>query len=54
MIREKYKLDKEINLENIKKMVTDWKKERLLPFYKSEPIPVDNGEYLKVIVGKNH
>lgn len=43
----------EISVEAIKTFVSDFKSKTLTPFLKSQDIPADNGEALRVIVGKN-
>lgn len=43
----------EMSVDSIKTFVSDFKARNLTPFLKSQEIPTDNGEALKVIVGKN-
>jgi len=42
-----------IKVDDIKKFITDFKSGKLVPFLKSEPIPAENDDPVKVIVGKN-
>jgi protein disulfide isomerase len=40
-------------VDQIKKFITDFKTGQLVPFLKSEPIPAENDDPVKVIVGKS-
>lgn len=42
-----------VTVESLRQFVDDFKNKKLTPFLKSEEIPADNSEALKVIVGKN-
>jgi len=42
-----------VTVDGIKKFISDFKAGKLVPFLKSEPIPAENDDPVKVIVGKN-
>lgn len=44
---------KEATLDHLKSFVQDFKSNKLSPFLKSEEIPADNSEPVKIVVGKN-
>ena len=49
----KYMLDGELNLENAKEMCDNFKKGTLAPWWKSEPIPTEQGDDLDSVVALN-
>lgn len=50
----KYFLKQEVSVENLGAFVGEYKAKKLKPDYKSEPIPAENNEPVKVIVGDNY
>lgn len=44
---------KESTLEHLKAFVQDFKANKLSPFLKSEEVPAENNEPVKIVVGKN-
>ena len=44
---------KEVTLDHLKSFVQEFKSNKLSPFLKSEEIPADNSEPVKIVVGKN-
>lgn len=49
----KFKLDAEFSPEAFEKFIQDFLADRLEPYIKSEPVPTDNSQPLKVAVAKN-
>ncbi len=45
----KYKVE-DISVEGFQKALLDFKENKLVPYYKSEPIPAENSQPVKVIV----
>lgn len=50
---QKYELKGEITEENIYKLVDDWEKKKIRPYFKSQPIPTENWGDVYSIVGLN-
>ncbi|XP_022748030.1 protein disulfide isomerase-like 1-3 [Durio zibethinus] len=49
----KYLMDGNLTLSNMKSFTNDFLEDRLRPFYKSDPIPEKNDGDVKLVVGKN-
>jgi len=49
----KYKMESEFNVENLKAFLADFVAGKIAPYIKSEPIPDNSNEDVKVVVGKN-
>ncbi|KAL3080297.1 hypothetical protein niasHS_012402 [Heterodera schachtii] len=49
----KYPMNKEFSIENLKQFVEDLQAGKLEPYFKSEPVPAEQGD-LKVAVAKNY
>uniref|UniRef100_A0A914ICL6 protein disulfide-isomerase n=1 Tax=Globodera rostochiensis TaxID=31243 RepID=A0A914ICL6_GLORO len=49
----KYPMNKEFSIENLKQFVEDLQSGKLEPYFKSEPVPTEQGD-LKVLVAKNY
>jgi protein disulfide-isomerase A1 len=43
----------DLSIDNLKAFINDFKAKKLQPFLKSEEIPADNSDPLKILVGKN-
>ena len=49
---KKYKMEKELNEENIMEFITDWENKKLKPYIKSSDVPKENNEDVFILVGK--
>jgi protein disulfide-isomerase A1 len=49
---KKYKMEKELNEENIMEFITDWENKKIKPYIKSSDVPKENNEDVFILVGK--
>jgi len=48
----RYQFTQDFNVENLEQFVHDFKDGKLQPFLRSDPIPEEDGDHVKVVVGK--